>query len=40
MVISTDVDKRTLREIHLSAFERVMTEAELATVTACECTAC
>ncbi len=32
MVISADVDERTLREIHLSAFERVVTEAEPATV--------
>lgn len=32
MVISADVDERTLREIHLSAFERVVTEAKPATV--------
>ncbi|MCQ6272265.1 glycoside hydrolase family 3 C-terminal domain-containing protein [Pseudarthrobacter sp. R1] len=32
MVISSDVDERTLREIHLSAFERVVTEAKPATV--------
>ncbi|MDT0328560.1 beta-glucosidase family protein [Nocardiopsis lambiniae] len=32
MVISADVDERTLREIHLSAFERVVTEAGPATV--------
>jgi beta-glucosidase len=32
MVISADVDERTLREVHLSAFERVVTEAAPATV--------
>ncbi|MFD3684192.1 beta-glucosidase [Nocardiopsis sp. NPDC058631] len=32
MVISADVDERTLREIHLPAFERVVTEAGPATV--------
>lgn len=32
MVISADVDERTLREIHLAAFERVVTEAEPVTV--------
>ena len=32
MVISSDVDERTLREVHLSAFERVVTEAQPATV--------
>ncbi|MER6007861.1 glycoside hydrolase family 3 C-terminal domain-containing protein [Nonomuraea angiospora] len=32
MVISSDVDERTLREIHLSAFERVVADAEPATI--------
>ncbi|MFJ8021480.1 beta-glucosidase [Streptomyces sp. NPDC096311] len=32
MVISADVDERTLREIYLAAFEHVVTEAEPATV--------
>ncbi|MGY0065868.1 beta-glucosidase [Streptomyces sp. QTS137] len=32
MVVSADIDERTLREIHLSAFERVVTDAEPATV--------
>jgi beta-glucosidase len=32
MVISADVNERTLREIHLSAFERVVTEARPATI--------
>ncbi|MFE4835226.1 glycoside hydrolase family 3 C-terminal domain-containing protein [Arthrobacter sp. NPDC056691] len=32
MVISSDVDDRTLREVHLSAFERVVTDAQPATV--------
>ncbi len=32
MVISSDVDERTLREVHLSAFERVVTDAKPATV--------
>ncbi|SFR29183.1 beta-glucosidase [Lentzea waywayandensis] len=32
MVISADVDERTLREIHLSAFEHVVIEARPATI--------
>jgi len=32
MTISSDVDERTLREVHLSAFERVVTDAAPATV--------
>jgi len=32
MIISSDVDERTLREIHLAPFERVVTEAQPATV--------
>src|SRR3712207_9588160 len=32
MQISADVDERTLREIYLPAFERVVTEARPATV--------
>ncbi|ABW12564.1 glycoside hydrolase family 3 domain protein [Parafrankia sp. EAN1pec] len=34
MVISADVDERTLREIYLPAFERIVTEAQPATVMA------
>lgn len=32
MSVSADIDERTLREIYLSAFERIVTEAEPATV--------